>query len=51
MNAGLLVVILGGSAFITHWFANNMYIRCAACGTLNAKRRQECRSCQTKLRE
>jgi hypothetical protein len=39
MNAGVLVLILGGSAFITHWFANNMYIRCAACGTLNAKRR------------
>ena len=51
MNAGVLVVILGASAFITHWFANNMYIRCAACGTLNARRRTECRSCQGRLRE
>ena len=39
--AGILVV----SAVITKWFARMMYNRCAACGTLNAKRRTHCRSC------
>jgi uncharacterized OB-fold protein len=41
----VLVCILGASAFITSWFARTMYNRCAACGTLNAKRRTHCRSC------
>ena len=38
---GILLV----SALITNWFARTMYNRCAACGTLNAKRRAHCRSC------
>ncbi len=46
LNLGVLVGILGVSAFITSWFARTMYIRCAACGTLNARRRVQCRSCQ-----
>lgn len=39
--AGILVV----SAIITNWFARTMYNRCENCGTLNAKRREQCRSC------
>jgi hypothetical protein len=50
LNAAVLIGILGVSAFITNWFAHNMYIRCATCGTLNARRRRECRSCKTQLR-
>lgn len=41
----VLVGILAVSAVITNWFARTMYNRCAACGTLNAKRRTHCRSC------
>ena len=41
----VLVGILVVSAVITNWFARTMYRRCAACGTLNAKRRAQCRSC------
>ncbi len=41
----VLVAILGLSAVITNWFARTMYRRCAACGTLNARRRTHCRSC------
>ncbi|HWS53475.1 MAG TPA: hypothetical protein VN228_05090 [Pyrinomonadaceae bacterium] len=44
------ILVLGGilvvSALITHWFARAMYNRCAACGTLNARRRANCRACQ-----
>jgi uncharacterized OB-fold protein len=46
----VLVAILGASAFITNWFARTMYNRCAACGTLNAKRRTHCRSCGAEMR-
>jgi hypothetical protein len=41
----VLIAILGASALITQWFARNMYNRCAGCGTLNAKRRANCREC------
>jgi hypothetical protein len=41
----VLVAILLASALVTNWFARAMYKRCAACGTLNAKRRAQCRSC------
>jgi len=41
----VLGAILGVSALITQWFARTMYRTCAACGTLNAKRRTHCRSC------
>ncbi|HEY2973670.1 MAG TPA: hypothetical protein VGJ48_14245 [Pyrinomonadaceae bacterium] len=50
LNAAVLVGILGLSAVITAWFARTMYIRCLACGTLNARRRSQCRSCQKELR-
>jgi hypothetical protein len=50
----LSVAVLGGiliaSALFTSWFARTMYNRCAACGTLNAKRRAACRSCGNALR-
>ena len=47
----VLVGILVVSAVITHWFARTMYNRCAACGTLNAKRRTHCRSCGKEIKE
>jgi hypothetical protein len=46
----VLVVILVASALITNLFARAMYRRCSACGTLNAKRRSHCRSCQAEIR-
>ncbi|HJQ33291.1 MAG TPA: hypothetical protein VJ866_13975 [Pyrinomonadaceae bacterium] len=46
----VLVGILAASAVITNWFARTMYRRCAACGTLNARRRTHCRSCGAELR-
>ena len=45
MSALVLVAILGASALITNWFARAMYNRCASCGTLNARRRTQCRQC------
>ena len=45
----VLIAILLVSALITNWFARTMYNRCAACGTLNAKRRTHCRSCGKEL--
>jgi len=49
LNLAVLVAILGLSAIITGWFARTMYIRCETCGTLNARRRTQCRSCQKEL--
>jgi hypothetical protein len=49
LNAAVLIGILGVSAFITGWFTRVMYIRCSACGTLNARRRSECRSCKSQF--
>jgi len=46
----VLVAILAASAVITNWFARTMYRRCSACGTLNAKRRTQCRSCQAEIK-
>jgi hypothetical protein len=45
LTIALLVAILGVSALITQWFARTMYRTCAACGTLNARRRLHCRAC------
>ena len=50
LSITVLVVILLLSALITNWFARTMYNRCAACGTLNAKRRAQCRACHRELR-
>jgi hypothetical protein len=49
LNLAVLVGILGLSAIITGWFARTMYLRCVACGTLNARRRTHCRSCAKEL--
>jgi hypothetical protein len=50
----LAVAVLGGilvlSALITNWFARKMYNRCGDCGTLNAKRRTNCRACNVEIR-
>ena len=46
----VLVGILAASALITNWFARAMYNRCAACGTLNARRRAHCRSCREPIK-
>jgi hypothetical protein len=50
----LSIAVLGGilvvSAVITNLFARKMYNRCGDCGTLNAKRRTNCRSCNTEIR-
>jgi len=46
----LLLGILILSALITNWFARTMYNRCAACGTLNARRRDNCRACDASMR-
>ena len=50
INVGLAVAILGGSYVIMHLFARAMYVRCAACHTLNARRRSACRLCSHNLR-
>ena len=46
----VLVAILAASYLVTNWFARTMYNRCAACGTLNARRRTHCRSCDVEIR-
>ena len=46
LSIGVLLGILIISAIITEGFARAMYKRCAACQTLNAKRRTQCRACQ-----
>ncbi|HEY0004421.1 MAG TPA: hypothetical protein VGB17_06390 [Pyrinomonadaceae bacterium] len=50
LSAAVFVSILVLSALITNWFARTMYLRCTACGTLNARRRTQCRNCDSLLR-
>ena len=50
LSIAVLVAILVASAVVTNWFARTMYNRCASCGTLNAKRRTHCRSCNVEIR-
>ena len=50
LSAALLIGILLLSALITNWFARTMYNRCTACGTLNARRRANCRACNAEMR-
>ena len=49
INAALLIGILGASFFITNWYAS-AYITCANCKTMNARRRTNCRKCNSPLR-
>jgi ribosomal protein S27E len=51
LSVVVLVAILGASALVTNWFARTMYIRCQSCGTLNARRRLECRACGQVLKK
>ncbi len=51
LSVAVLVAILGASALITNWFARTMYNRCQSCGTLNARRRLECRACNQVLKK
>jgi ribosomal protein S27E len=46
----LLIAILVVSAVITQAFARWMYIVCPKCGTLNARRRLQCRNCGGTIR-
>ena len=50
VSLAVLVGILGLSALFTNWFARTMYNRCSSCGTLNAKRRSQCRACEHEIR-
>jgi hypothetical protein len=50
LNVAIAVAILVGSYAIMHFFAQAMYVRCASCHTLNARRRVQCRSCSADLR-
>jgi hypothetical protein len=50
LSVVVFVGILLLSALITNWFARTMYNRCRSCGTLNAKRRAQCRSCGDALK-
>jgi hypothetical protein len=50
LNVVVAVAILVGSYAIMHFFARAMYVRCASCHTLNARRRAQCRSCSAELR-
>ncbi|MDQ3585784.1 MAG: hypothetical protein ACR2GW_01430 [Pyrinomonadaceae bacterium] len=50
LSLAVFVGILVVSALITNWFARTMYNRCAGCATLNARRRNVCRSCGQALR-
>ena len=50
LSIAVLVAILVASAVVTNWFARTMYNRCGSCGTLNAKRRTNCRSCNVELK-
>ena len=45
LNVAVAVGILGGSFVLTQLFVQKMYYRCRKCGTLNAKRRSQCRMC------
>ncbi|MBI4618251.1 MAG: hypothetical protein HY720_31925 [Planctomycetes bacterium] len=37
--------ILVAAWFATSWYARAMYRVCQGCGTMNAKRRGDCRNC------
>ena len=49
LNVAVAVGILGGSFVLTQLFVQKMYYRCRKCGTLNAKRRSQCRMCGESL--
>ncbi len=49
LGALVVAAILGVSAVATQLLARAMYNRCPSCHTLNARRRERCRSCEETL--
>lgn len=49
LNVCVVAAILVSGAVFTQWFTKRMYYTCAKCGTLNAKRRSQCRQCGAQL--
>ncbi len=49
-SIAVVAVIVGFSAWITALISGRMYLKCAACRTLNAHRRVHCRACGLALR-
>ena len=45
LNVVIALAILGASFALTELFVRKMYYRCRQCGTLNARRRSQCRFC------
>lgn len=50
LGVALVVGILVLSAIVTQLFARAMYVTCASCRTLNARRRSQCRTCGASLK-
>ncbi len=48
-NVGLVAVIAGSGVLFTQLYCNLAYFKCAACKSLNAKRRRSCRKCGAPL--
>ena len=46
---GFFILILGSGVVATNIYCGIAYNRCPACGSLNAKRRSECRNCNETL--
>ena len=51
LQIALMIAILAVSAVLTRIVARAMYITCARCSTLNARRRVHCRRCGEHLRQ
>ena len=48
-NVALVIVIAGSGAVFTQLYCKLAYFTCAACKSLNAKRRSACRKCGAPL--
>ncbi len=46
---GFMILILGSGVFATNVYCSLAYNRCPSCGSLNAKRRDNCRKCSQVL--
>ena len=49
LNATLVILILGSGWIATRFYVKLAYYECELCGSLNAKRRSECRVCRHPL--
>ncbi|MND02296.1 hypothetical protein D3C83_216270 [compost metagenome] len=45
LNIALAAFVLGSGVVATQIYVRLAYFKCAGCGSLNAKRRSECRIC------